>query len=352
MAHVWKRTLEDGSTRYTVRIRLKGHPALTETFERKTDAKRWAERMQSEIRKGQRIPTNEARKRTLAELVEAYLADETTRKLRGRAKLASMLGRWVDELGELYLAAVTKAKVAEVRNIMLKEKTYRGTLRSPATVNRYLQALGQAFNHGIRELEWIQENPVEKVKRGKEPAGRVRFLSDEEREALIEACKASPEERLYPLALLALATGARRGELLRLRWRDLDLARGAAVLHHTKNGEPRGVPVSGAALEFLRERSKLRRLDTDRIFAAVNGRAYFPQSAWDKAVTAAELVDFTFHDLRHTAASYLAMSGATVSELAAILGHKSLSMVRRYTHMTASHTSGVVARMTERFLDA
>ena len=133
-----------------------------------------------------------------------------------------------------------------------------------------------------------------------------------------------------------------------LRWRDVDLDRGLAIFHKTKNDERRAVPITGRALELIRELSVVRRIDTDLIFVNRWGRARFPREAWDVARDAAGIADFRFHDLRHTAASYLAMSGATLAEIADVLGHKTLMMVKRYSHLTEAHTRGVLERMTSR----
>ena len=128
------------------------------------------------------------------------------------------------------------------------------------------------------------------------------------------------------------------------------MSRGTAVLHRPKNEERRSLPLTGLARDLLRERSRIRRLDTDLIFANPEGKATFPRKAWEEALRAAQIEDFRFHDLRHSAASYLAMSGATLAEIAEVLGHKTLQMVKRYSHLTEQHTSAVVARMNEKFI--
>lgn len=189
---------------------------------------------------------------------------------------------------------------------------------------------------------------MRRVRRLEEPRGRVRCLDDDERGRLVEACRQSEDRPLYPLVILALSTGARRGELLGFRWRDVDLARGVAVLHQTKNRERRALPLAGLAVEVLRELSRVRRVDTDLIFANGQGRVVLPRKSWGRALRAAEIEDFRFHDLRHCAASYLAMSGATLAEIAEVLGHKTLAKVKRYSHLTDQHTSRVVARMNDR----
>ena len=119
----------------------------------------------------------------------------------------------------------------------------------------------------------------------------------------------------------------------------------------TKNRQGRSVALTASAVELLRELAKLRRVDTDLVFANKAGKAIFPRRAFNRAIKAAELADFRFHDLRHTFASYLLMSGASLAELAEALGHKTLAMVKRYAHLSRSHAASVVNRMEQRLND-
>src|SRR5262249_1774400 len=139
--------------------------------------------------------------------------------------------------------------------------------------------------------------------------------------------------------------GARKMELLTLTWRDVDLQRGVITLHTTKNGERRVLPLAGPAMALMRQHAKVRRPDTPPVFPRSDGRKPLDiRSVWKTALKHANIVDFRFHDLRHSAASYLAMNGASLAEIAEILGHKTLAMVKRYAHLSEVHTAGVVAR--------
>ena len=149
--------------------------------------------------------------------------------------------------------------------------------------------------------------------------------------------------------LFAITTGVRRGELLGLRWQDIDLERRVAVLHNAKNGDRRSVPIVPEGAELLREHGKVRRLDNDQVFASDGDDPVWFDKFWYAALKAAKIKDFRFHDLRHTAASYLAMSGATTAEIAAVLGHRTLQMVKRYAHLPDQHTGAVVERMTRKY---
>lgn len=177
----------------------------------------------------------------------------------------------------------------------------------------------------------------------------MRYLDRNERERLLAACRDSHDRRLYPLVVTAISTGMRQGELLRLRWKDIDFEDGYAVIHQSKNDDRRAVPIPPPALTVLAALKKRAPRASPLVFAGPRGKALFPKKPWLNALETASIQNFTFHDCRHTAASYLAMSGATLAEIAEILGHKTLQMVRRYAHLSERHTSAVSNRMAERF---
>ena len=146
---------------------------------------------------------------------------------------------------------------------------------------------------------------------------------------------------LYLAVILSLTTGARQGEIMSLRWGQIDFTRQVITLHDTKNGERRALPLVGEAFTLLQERSKVRNLKDDRIFPPT-GRAKKAdhldlRAPWEKALKTAGITNFHCHDLRHTAASYLAMSGVSLVEIAKVLGHRTLAMVARYSHLSDGH---------------
>jgi len=380
MATIQPRTWTDKqgkqSTRYRAQVRLRGFPPVTASFERKTDAKAWAQATEAAMRDGRHFPMREAKRRTLTDLIDRQLETVRLKNPRDYNRQKGHLGWWKEKLGEYTLAQITPAKIAEYRDKMLAENigtdeapAYRG----PATANRYLSALSKAFSNAVKEWHWLQDNPLRRVNKETESTGRVRFLSDDERKSLLSACQKSKLPELYLIVLMALTTGMRRGEILGLRWPDVDLERRMIVLNKTKNGERRSVPAVPEIAALLREHAKVRRLDTDRIFPAKPIRKKKPDAIteapnaasktedpgplwfdawWYEALKQSGIKDFRFHDLRHTAASYLAMSGATTPEIAAVLGHKTLSMVKRYAHLSDQHTGTVVERMTQKYFSA
>jgi integrase len=193
--------------------------------------------------------------------------------------------------------------------------------------------------HGVRELQWLERNPVERIKKPAESEGRVRFLNDDELVRLLDTCR--PHADLYLAVLLALSTGARQAELMELRWGQIDFGRSVMTLHKTKNGDRRALPLVGESFTQLKARSKVRQLTDDRIFPATKRakKSEFRdlRHPWEKALKAAEIENFRWHDLRHTSASYLVMNGVSLVEVARILGQKTLQMVLRYAHLSEGH---------------
>ncbi|MDE3055602.1 MAG: site-specific integrase [Verrucomicrobiota bacterium] len=352
MATIQQRKSEDGKISYRVQVRLRGHPPQTATFSRITDARRWAQQIESAIREGRHFKTAESKKHTLKELIERYIKTVIPLKKKNGAKQRAQLLWWQEQLGAYLLSDVTPSLIAQYRDKLLDGITHRGTRRSPATAVRYLAALSHAFTMACKEWGWIENSPMRKVTKPKESRGRVRFLDHAERSRLLEACRASKNSYLYTIVVLGISCGMRQSEIMHLSWPDVDLQKGRIVLHETKNGERRVVPLVGHALELLKEHESKRRVDTFLLFPAQKGQK--PQKpinirgAWEAALQKANIIDFRFHDLRHSCASYLAMNQASLAEIAEVLGHKTLQMVKRYAHLSEAHTSRVVESMNEK----
>lgn len=345
MACIEKRAAK-GETVYRVKIRMKGFPPQSATFARLTDARAWAKDIESDIRHGRHFKTFEAKRHTLAELIERYQTGILPGK-KDAAQQTRQLAWWKGRLGARLLSDLEPPILAEQRDLLVAgvDRTPPRP-RSQATANRYLAALSHVFTTAAREYGWMEDNPLRRVSKGKESRGRVRFLSDDERERLLTACRASNNPDLYPAVALSLATGARRMEILGLRWPQVDLSRGVITLVETKNGDCRVLPMGERVRALLRERAKVRRIGSDLVFPGRSPtRNAQLRHVWSEALETAGIEDFRWHDLRHTAASYLAMNNASLMEIAAVLGHKTLAMVKRYSHLSEPHTAAVVERM-------
>lgn len=348
MASIQKRTSKDGNISYRVQVRLKGHPTETASFARLTDAKKWAQHTEAAIREGRHFKTSESKKRTLGEAIDRYFRDILSHR-KNPVNQITYLNWWKNAIGSYSLCDVTPALIVEQRSLLVGSKNKYGRSVGTTTANRYTQSLGHVFTIAMKEWGWATDNPIANITKYKESRGRVRFLSDTERENLLEACKQSNNPHLYKIVVLALSTGARKMEILNLRWQDVDFERGVITLHETKNGERRLLPLQGLALRIMREHSRVRNIRCDFVFPSESKcQPIDIRTAWENVLKSADIKDFRFHDLRHSAASYLAMNGASLAEIAEVLGHKTLAMVKRYAHLSEAHTSAVVASMNER----
>jgi integrase len=357
-----------GDIAYRAQVRIKGRPAESATFPNRKEAQAWAGSIEAAIREVRHFPNAVARRTSFDALVEDYTKtvlneparfDEKERTTRER-----QLKWWSGQFAGLSLAEVTADRISAARDELAEEEFTRGRAhedpetgklvepkrykRSGATINRYIAALSHALSFGVKDRRVLDRNPVSDIRRKKEPRGRTRFLSDEERTELLKACAKSVWPPLRTLVLVAITTGAMKGELTGLRWADVDLKKGRALVHETKNDEPRTLPLAGQALEALRE---LRLMDSARseyVFAQPSG---FPgpyvhfDPHWYAALEDAGIIGFHFHDLRHTTASMLAAQGASLLEIADVLGHKTLAMVKRYSHLVVDHKAKVIERM-------
>jgi len=350
MAQIRERTRKNGKKSFLVRIRMRGKQEAAASFDRLTDARIWAQQTETEMRDGRYIKTAEAQKHTVSNLVERYIRDVLPRKVKVGRFYTNQLGWWKRQIGDVLLSELTPVLISEHRELLSQTETIRKTKKSNATVNRYLAALSTAISTAINEWGWMENNPLSKLSKLKEPRGRVRYFSDEERERFLFACKESHNSDLYAAVILALSTGGRKNEIWGLSWKDVNLKNGFITFEETKNDEPRSVPLTGYALKLMMKRSKAPRIDTDLVFPSrVDRHKHFDfRRPFQMALKAAQIEDFRWHDLRHCAASYLVMAGVDMRTVAEILGHKTIQMTQRYAHLSPEHLKDAVAKMNHK----
>ena len=307
------------------RIRRRGYPDITKTLETKADAEIWARSVESEIDKGLFASINEAQRNTLGDLIARYLAEVTpTMKgaaedtIRLKAIMRKPIARWS-------MANLSAARIAAYRDERLQ-------VVSAGTVIRELAYLSAIINHARREWGINVPNPVQMVRKPQSPQARSRVLTDEEVSKLLMALEPTGRRSHWtkPAVQLALATAMRRGELLSLRWEHIDLQSRTAFLPDTKNGDSRTVPLSSVAVQVLAELPQ-------HISGVVIPVKYFTlEAAFKRGVRRSGLDGVRFHDLRRTAITRMAEKLPNVIELAAVSGHKSLMVLKRYYRPTAT----------------
>lgn len=204
----------------------------------------------------------------------------------------------------------------------------------PATVNRELSLLKHMFSKAI---EWgkCKENPAKKVKKLKGEVKRVRFLMPDEVQILLSSCA----DYLKPIVTVAVHTGMRKGELLGLKWEQVNFEQGIITLHDTKNSERRDIPMDETVKTVLKGMEKKR----DHVFCNEEGETFVRlQRSFEAALKKSGIEDFRFHDLRHTFASNLVMGGEDLNTVRELLGHKDLTMTLRYAHLAPNHKTRAV----------
>ena len=318
MATIQKR----GDLQWRARVRRRGYPTQTKTFTTKVRAEAWVRQVESEMDRGAFVSRAEAENTTLGEALNRYLTEIVARK---HTKGEDAIVRWWVAL------PMARQPMANIRSkdiaaaIQLKEAEGVG----PRTIFAYIITLSHLFT--IARKEWGMEslgNPTELVRKPRQPNARDRRLVGDEQTSLLAAAETYGGE-IGPLITWAIETAMRRGEIAAMRWEHLDGKAKVLLIPETKTGTPRRVPLSTAALAVLD--ALPRRLDGH----VWDMRPDSISQAFGRVCKAADITGLTFHDLRHEATSRLFEQGLNPMEVAAITGHKTLQMLKRYTHLRA-----------------
>jgi len=309
---------------WQARVRRSGYPDEGKSFPTKAEAEAWARTIESEMDRGQFVSRWEAERTTFGEVIQRYIKAVTVTKRGCEAetiRLTAILRHRISRLSMTNLSPQAMADFRDERLLVCKANT----------VNRDLVVLSSIINHAKREWGINIQNPVAMIRKPPMPPGRDRVLSQQEEVALLEVL--TPVGRRNPimqdLVIVAIETAMRRGELLGMRWDHVNLERRTVFLPLTKNGQSRYVPLSSRAAATLQAMKRASTVVFPITIAALEANFY-------KAVRRAGLKDVRFHDLRHTAASRMASKLPNVIELAAVTGHTSLQMLKRYYHPKAS----------------
>ncbi|MHB1591653.1 MAG: site-specific integrase [Sulfuricella sp.] len=313
-------------------IRRRGHPPQSKTFETRRDAEAWARSVESEMDKGGYVSHTAVERTTFTEIAKRFSAEFAVYHYRKREDnkeaWRTQIKHLTEYLGDYSLIAITSPVVAAYRDSRLK-------LVSGTTVRKEVNLLSKILTVTMQEFGIMlpNGNPVANVRKPQESRGRDRRLVDDEADRLLTECRASRNPWLLPAVRLALETAMRQGELLSMEWQHVNVKRRLVMLidpEKIKNGEPRAVPLSKAALEVLHALPR----DIGGIVLPVQRMTLF--HAFSAACKRAGIKDFHFHDLRHEALSRIAeLGGFSMLEMAAISGHKTLQMLKRYTHLHA-----------------
>ncbi|MEN2985988.1 MAG: site-specific integrase [Thermodesulfovibrionaceae bacterium] len=302
-----------------------------------------------ELRKGNvRVEKKEPEKRKNSLTYAEYYQEQYLKWCKNRQAFYHTMKKYAlkvlpEWFKKMRLDEIRTKEIEFVQNHLI-DKGY-----SVATCNRYLSILKASFT---KAEEWgliteQQLKAIRKVKPLKGEVSRLRFLADEEIQRLLSHC----DKHLYPIVFTALNTGMRKGEILNLKWDNVDLRTGFIYLDKTKNGYRREIPMNESLKALFRQLHSQRRLDTDYVFVnPQTGKRYTEfKRSFATALRKAQIRDFRFHDLRHTFASQLVMHGVDLKTVQELLGHRTLAMTLRYAHLSQAHKKEAVRLLDKNF---
>ena len=275
------------------------------------------------------------------EVAQEYLDYKRAKGKKSLENDTAFIARFKAFFGaETLIAEVTAQQIARYDSHRLTQTSRLNRVLSPASVNRELATL----RHLLRLAEeWGYIAKAPRVRLGREPEGRQRFLSEEEAARLLVACTESKNGYLKAIVTTVLHTGMRRGEILGLTWERVNFARGVLLLDRTKSDRRREVPMNRAVYDAL---SALPTEPREGLLFHRGGAAWGAiRTAFETACTRAKLDDFRFHDLRHTCASWLIMRGRSPKEVQELLGHQTFAMTLRYAHLSPDRLRDAVASL-------
>jgi integrase len=317
-----------GDGQWRVRIRRKGYPAQSRTFESYDEAETWATNTESEMRRGVFHDRTEAEKTTLYALLERYLREVVPRHKGAEKDISCIRAVMRHKMAQTKMAGLTASTVAAWRDERLKEI-------SGASVRRYMGTLSGAVNYARRHWGIHCENPFALVDRPPDSRARDRRLNADEEARMLAAlnvkntvgARGVKNIWLLPFYLFAIETAMRRSEILSLNWKRVDLEKQTARLPDTKNGQGRIVPLSASAVEILRELPRPEEGADGQVFCVTASQI---SGGWKTARKNAEITDYRLHDGRHEGTTRLAELLPNPLELAFVTGHMDMKMLKRY----------------------
>jgi integrase len=326
-------TIRKRGSSWQAQVRREGFPPLSKTFPSKADAAAWARDQERAIDRAELPTTARALKGlTVGDLLRRYSEAITPTKRGAEPEQYRIRTILRHDLAQVALNKLSPAAVAQYRDDRLK-------LVQPGTVRRELAIVQHCFE--VAKKEWglpIPANPVQQIAIPGAQKSRERRLEEGESNILASAALASAWY-IHPLIALAIETGMRRGELLSIRWRDVDMTAPTIRILKTKNGHPRTIPLTPKAVEIL---ASLERKD-ERVLPVTPNAV---RLAWERLRKRAGLEDLRLHDLRHEAVSRFFEYGLTVPEVALISGHRDPRMLSRYTHLRPEKVAEKLAKAT------
>lgn len=342
-------------------VRIKGYEPEYKTFDTKTEAKVWATDIENKMKQGT-YKKNDVENlagqqtiKTVGDLIKYFEENEAPNRYSYYEKYKVMYEWWTDKIGNIDCSDLTPAILSDCKRKLIKEdaiKPLKGRkTRGDSTINKYLMALSAILTFGKKEYHLWKMNPMHDVDKRKLPDLRIRFASKDEIEKIKKGTRAS-SYRLYVFVLIAMTTGGRYNEVRHIKVENIDFKDYRIHYLNTKNNTNRGVPINKKLAIKIKALMRISNIQSGYIFLNdKKTKLAYLKGEFEKVIKDLGIEDFRFHDLRHTAASYLLMAGATIIELMEIFGWKSQAMVRRYAHLSKTHTSNLMNKVSSDILN-
>ena len=339
-------------------VRIKGYKTKCKSFSGITLAKAWAKKIEAAMEDGtykEESPLaaakiNKVHIEYVSELINYFRDNVAPTRYADAHKYDCMFDWWIDKIGSIKVVNLTASDLSSCKQILLTEIIQTGEPRKPNTINKYLMCISAVLTYARDELELIEYNPMSKVKTIPKPDGRKRCLSIEELAIYLSACKKEPE-MIYLFVLIALGTGGRYTEVQTLKVENIDFQNQRVFYIDTKNNTSRALYIDDDVMNFLKYYLEKNNIKSGYIFKGkrkdalpfIRGRVY-------EIIRECGLENFTVHDMRHTFASYAAMNGASLLEIAEMLGQTSVTVTKNYTHLTQKHIDNVVKGFVKKII--
>lgn len=355
MAVIRVRKTSKGEKKYQIIIRVKGYKPFLKTYDTRPAAEKWAKIIEGQMKEGtyKEFVGNDFNIETMTELINYFDREVAKTRYSHYEKYKVMYEWWKEQIGYIKVKELTASHLTVCKNKLKNEtiiKKKKEVTRSANTINKYLMALSAVLTYAVNELEIIDVNPMSKVKLLAKPNSRTRFLSDEEIFSLGDVCK-TYSDIVFLFWVLLFKTGGRFNEVRHLQVKDIDRNNKRVYFLDTKNHTHRSVYIGDYALNVLDEYCRKHNIESGYIFRTDREGAElaYLKGALEQCIKSAGIKDFRIHDIRHTTASILAESGASLLEIAEILGQKSLTVARLYSHLTKKHTEELLASVMDKY---
>jgi integrase len=360
MVRYYKRNNKNG-TSYQARIRIKGYHEITQTFKLKSEAQAWAEPIEQQMKNGtyKETPTeisindNQIKLVYVSDLINYFRTEIAPKRYSYSEKYNVMYEWWEDKIGKIKVRELSASILSSCKQALITEKITVGTrttTRSNNTINKYLMCMSAVLTYAANELELIDMNPMSKIRSMSKPRKDPRFLSDEEIKAFSSGCQ-KHSLMIYIFFLIALKTGGRFNEVRHLEVKDLDFLNNRVYFLNTKNKTHRAVHLDATTLGLIEKYMESKKIKSGYIFANDKKgiQLYEIKGVLNQIIKDAGIKNFRIHDIRHTTASIMAQNGATLLEIAEVLGQKSLTVTRNYSHLTRKHTEELLASIMDKY---